>query len=94
LRSRRAISAPRKKGIFYLIYLRYAENNSIGFFDMAFRYMIADRPDKAMDWIEKGFELHDPLMTYITRSARILEPLFGDPQFIAVYGKMKLPLPE
>jgi serine/threonine protein kinase len=73
---------------------RYAENNYIGFFDMAFRYMIADRPDKAMGWIEKGFELHDPLMTYITKSARILEPLFGDPRFIAVCEKMKLPLPE
>ena len=73
---------------------RYAEDNYIGFFDMAFRYMIADRPDKAMDWIEKGFELHDPLMTYITKSARILEPLFGDPRFIAVCEKMKLPLPE
>jgi serine/threonine protein kinase len=73
---------------------RYAENNYIGFFDMAFRYMIADRPDQAMDWIEKGLESHDPLMTYITKSARILEPLFGDPRFIAVCEKMKLPLPE
>ncbi len=72
----------------------YAENNYIGFFDMAFRYMIADRPDKAMDWIEKGLELHDPLMTYITKSARILEPLFGDPRFVAICEKMKLPLPE
>ena len=73
---------------------RYAETNFIGFFDMAFRYMIADRPDKAMDWVEKGFGSHDPLMTYITRSARILEPLFGDPRFIAICEKMKLPLPE
>ena len=73
---------------------RYAENNYIGFFDMAFRYMIADRPDKAMDWIEKGLEAHDPLMTYITQSARILEPLFEDPRFTAVREKMKLPLPE
>jgi len=72
----------------------YAENNYIGFFDMAFRYMIADRPDKAMDWIEKGLEVHDPLMTYITQSARILEPLFEDPRFTAVREKMKLPLPE
>ena len=73
---------------------RYAENNYIGSFDMAVRYMVADRPDKAMDWIEKGFELHDPIMTYITKSARIFEPLFGDSRFIAICEKMKLPLPE
>ncbi len=72
---------------------KYAENNYIGFFDMAFRYIIANQPDKAMDWIEKGFELHDPLMTYITKSAQIFDPLFGNPRFIAICGKMKLPLP-
>jgi len=71
---------------------KYAESNYIGFFDMAFRYKIANQPDKAMDWIEKGFESHDPLMTYmfISRS----EPLFGNPRFIAICEKMKLPLPK
>ena len=49
---------------------KYAENNYVGFMDMAFRYIMANQPDKAMDWIEKGFELHDPLMTYITTSAQ------------------------
>ena len=72
----------------------YAEKNYIGFFDMAFRYIVANKPDKAMDWIEKGFESHDPLMTYITRTARIFEPLFGNPRFIAICEKMKLPLPK
>ena len=71
---------------------KYAEKNYIGFFDMAFRYIIANQPDKAMDWIEKGFESHDPLMTYmfISRSG----PLFGNPRFIAICEKMKLPLPK
>ena len=50
----------------------YAEKNYVSFFDMAFRYLVANKPDKAMDWIEKGFELHDPLMTYITKTAQIL----------------------
>jgi tetratricopeptide (TPR) repeat protein len=63
-------------------------------FDMAFRYIIANKPDKAMDWIEKGFELHDPLMTYITKTTRIFEPLFNDPRFIAICEKMKLPIPN
>ena len=71
---------------------KYAEKNYIGFSDMAFRYKIANQPDKAMDWIEKGFESHDPLMTYmfISRS----EPLFGNPRFIAICEKMNLPIPK
>jgi TolB-like protein len=73
---------------------KYAENNYIGFSDMAFRHMIANQPDKAMNWIEKGFELHDPIMTYITRTARLFEPLFGNPRFIAICEKMNLPLPK
>jgi tetratricopeptide (TPR) repeat protein len=73
---------------------KYAENNYIGFSEMAIRYIIANQPDKAMDWIEKGFELHDPIMTYITRTARLFEPLFGNPRFIAICKKMNLSLPK
>jgi len=73
---------------------KYAENNYIGFSEMAIRYIIANQPDKAMDWIEKGFELHDPIMTYITKSAQIFDSLFGNPRFIAICKKMNLPLPK
>jgi TolB-like protein len=73
---------------------KFADANYIGFFDMALRYIIANQPDKAMDWIEKGFESHDPLMSYITQTAHILKPLFGNPRFIAICEKMKLPVPE
>jgi TolB-like protein len=71
---------------------KFADANYIGFFDMAYRYIIANQSYKAMDWIEKGFESHDPLMSYITQTAHILEPLFGNPRFIAICEKMKLPL--
>ena len=73
---------------------KYAEKNYIGFSDMAFRYIVMNKTDKAMDWIEKGFELHDPLMTYITKSAHIFESLFGNPRFITICEKMNLPLPK
>jgi serine/threonine protein kinase len=72
---------------------KYAESQPVGFHDMAFRYLIADQLDKAVDWVEKGFEMHDPLMTYITTPARYFDRLFGDPRFIAICEKMKLPLP-
>jgi TolB-like protein len=69
---------------------KFADANYIGFFDMTYRYIIANQSDKAMDWIEKGFESHDPLMSYITQTAHILEPLFGNPRFIAICEKMNL----
>jgi tetratricopeptide (TPR) repeat protein len=73
---------------------KYAEKNYVGFSAMAFGYIVANKPDKAMDWIEKGFESHDPVMTYITKSAQIFEPLFGNPRFIAICEKMNLPIPK
>ena len=54
----------------------------------------ANQIDKAMDWIEKGFESHDPQMVYLTTPAQMFEPLFGDPRFIAICQKMNLPFPE
>jgi TolB-like protein len=69
---------------------KFADANYIGFFDMTYRYIIANQFDKAMDWIEKGFESHDPLMSYITQTAHILEPLFDNPRFIAICEKMNL----
>jgi len=73
---------------------KYAESNYIGFFDMASRYIIANQPDKAIDWIEKGFELHDPGMIYIATKMFNLDPLFKNPRFIAICEKMNLPLPK
>jgi hypothetical protein len=73
---------------------RFAESQPVSFWDLAFRYLVADQPDKAMDWVEKGFEMHDPQMTYITTPARYFDRLFGDPRFIAICKKMNLPLPE
>jgi serine/threonine protein kinase len=73
---------------------KYAESQPVGFWDMAFRYLVADQPDKSMDWVEKGFEMHDPLLTYITTPARYFDTLFGNPRFIAICEKMKLPLPK
>lgn len=73
---------------------KYAESQPVGFHDLAFRYLVADQPDKSMEWVEKGFEMHDPLMTYIATPARYFDRLFGDPRFIAICEKMKLPLPK
>jgi TolB-like protein len=73
---------------------KFAENNPISPLDMAIRYIMANQPDKAMDCIEKGFEIHDPGMTYIATKIFNLDPLFKNPRFIAICEKMNLPLPK
>ena len=73
---------------------KYIEYNPISAMDIAMRYIMANQPDKAMDWIEKGFELHDPQITYITATGRFYEQLFGNPRFIDIVEKMNLPLPN
>ena len=56
--------------------------------------MMVDQPDKAMEWIEKGFEVRDPNMPYIAAHGFLCEPLFDNPRFIEIIKKMNLPLPE
>jgi TolB-like protein len=73
---------------------KFAENNYVSPVDMATRYIMANKPDKAMDWIEKGYEIHDPGMPYITTHCFNLDPLFSNPRFIAIIKKMNLPLPK
>jgi tetratricopeptide (TPR) repeat protein len=72
----------------------YAENYPVSPLDIAMRYIMAKQPEKAMDWIEKGFEIHDPQTTYITATGGHFEELFGNPRFIAICEKMNLPLPK
>jgi tetratricopeptide (TPR) repeat protein len=72
----------------------YVENNPIAPIELAVRYIYANMPDKAMDWLEKGFELRDPNMPYIATSIYNLDPLHDNPRFIEILQKMNLPLPE
>jgi len=59
--------------------------------ELALRYMMVDQPDKAMEWIEKGFELRDPVMPYLATPGFLCEPLFDNPRFIEIIQKMNLP---
>ena len=73
---------------------KFAENNYIQFLEMTMRYLYVNQPDKAINWIVKGLEMHDPQMTYISSKMYNLDPLFGNPRFIALCEKMNLPLPK
>lgn len=80
----------------YEIILKYLEdfavNNSVSPIDMAGKYMIVNQPDKAMDWLEKGFEMHHTGMPFIA-SLFNFDPLFDNPRFLNIVEKMNLPLP-
>jgi TolB-like protein len=62
--------------------------------EMAFRYMFVNQPNKALEWIEKGFEIHDQSMPYITTKSLSFDPLFSNPRFVEIVKKMNLPIPK
>ncbi len=71
---------------------KFAENNFVSFAEMALRYLFAGQPDKAMNCIEKGYELHDPLMPMITSKIFFQDAFSGNPRFIAICEKMNFQL--
>jgi TolB-like protein len=72
----------------------FASSNPVGVMDMAMRYIYTNLPDKALDWLEKGYEIHDPTMPYIATRCFNLDPLFTNPRFLAIVKKMNLPFPK
>jgi adenylate cyclase len=70
-----------------------SENYPISPFDMAMRCIIGEQHEKALDWLEKGYELHDPAMTYIA-TMETFAPLFDHPRFLSIVEKMNLPMPK
>jgi TolB-like protein len=73
---------------------KLAQNNFFIPIEMAIRYMWVNQPNKALEWIEKGFEIHDPNMPYISTRMYCFDPLFSNPRFIDIITKMNLPLPK
>ena len=71
-----------------------AQNGFVAPVGMWCRYLMVDQPDKAMEWIEKGFEVRAPHMPYIASPGYSCEPLFDNPRFIEIIQKMNLPLPN
>ena len=61
--------------------------------DMAMRYLWVNNVEKALDWLEKGYEIHDQNMTYIYAIFRKNELIKDNPRFIAILKKMNLPIP-
>lgn len=60
---------------------------------MAILYINGNQQEKAMDCLEKGYELHDPQMPYIASGGYPFDSLYNNPRFIVILEKMNLTLP-
>jgi serine/threonine-protein kinase len=58
--------------------------------DVAMLYLFAGDKSRALDWLEKGYELHDSTMPYIAAWPSY-DSLRADPRFQALLRKMNLP---
>ncbi len=71
------------------------ERGKAGFylpFDLATYNLRINEYEKALDWIEKGYEVHDPNMPYITTKIAFYDQLKGNPRFIELLKKLNLPV--
>ena len=57
------------------------------------RYLKLKKYDKAMDCLEKEYEMRDMSITYITTKKRLYDQLKDSPRYINLLKKMNLPLP-
>ena len=71
-----------------------AQDEYINPIEIAIRYSWLNKYEKTMDWIEKGFELHDQNMPYLATGIYKLDSLYDNPRFIDIVEKMNLPLPN
>jgi tetratricopeptide (TPR) repeat protein len=71
-----------------------AEDKYLNPTELAVRFYWLKNYEKAMDWIEKGFELHDQNIPYLTSGVYAFDALYDNPRFIEIVDKMNLPLPK
>jgi hypothetical protein len=55
------------------------------------RYMELNQYEQALDWLEKGYEIHHPSMPYIGGRWNKLQDY---PRYVELLKKMNLPIPE
>ena len=59
--------------------------------DVVWLYLCAGDESRALDWLEKGYEAHDPNMVYIGVTP-LFDRLRSEPRFQALVRRMNLPL--
>jgi len=61
--------------------------------DMAGRYSLVNKHDKALEALEEAYKVHDPNLPYLTTKLFSNQPLYSNPRFIAILDSMNLPHP-
>jgi tetratricopeptide (TPR) repeat protein len=56
---------------------------------IARNYMLLEEPDKAIDWLEHGFDNQDRWVTSVIHYSNDFKPLHGRPRYMALLEKMK-----
>jgi serine/threonine protein kinase/Tfp pilus assembly protein PilF len=84
-----------QRGIADVLAARYGKDGKFVFRGqvIALRYLDAGDNDKAIDWLEKAYEDHDPNMPYINLPI-FWDPLHSYPRYQNLLRKMGLPLQE
>lgn len=62
-------------------------------FDYAMRYSLLGQYDKALKWIEIGYEAHDMNMPYLTTGFASFDSLYDHPDFLKILDELELSLP-
>ncbi len=71
-----------------------AQERYVSPFVLASRHYSNGEYSKAIDDLEKGYELHEPNMPYIAAGKNRFVYLYDSTRFIAIVKKMNLPLPR
>ena len=59
-------------------------------FEVALIYVALEEPERAMEWLERGFGTRDPSMVSLKKDPR-LDPLRDHPRFQELLRRMKFP---
>jgi tetratricopeptide (TPR) repeat protein len=70
----------------------FTKGNNISFIGQGNRYCIVKEYDKAIDYFEKAYEIHDPNMPYLSTRLYYHDQLKDNPRYLALLKKMNLPV--
>ena len=69
----------------------YARTNHVGPFELGELYYKVGNLDRFIECLIKGYEMHDPMMPYITISVAGFDDIKDDPRIKAIVEEMNLP---
>jgi hypothetical protein len=77
-----------QRGIADVLAVRYLDSGRGHAVGIALRYQDAGDNDRAIDWLEKAYEEHDPNLPYLGNP--LYDPLRSDPRFQELLRRMNL----